>query len=276
MQATAPRRQALPAALFLTVAALAGCASGGSSVDSGAVSVTASAVASTSAMPTGSAKPPVPRSAQPASALLDSSISAMKAQKSVHIDCTLYGAGDSTESEDIGVTSGRSVSTSGSVSITAMLVNKVVYVVTGTAGVLVASGIPQAEAANLAGKWISIKPGDSYGKGPLNYVMGVRGMTIARQAEGLRLAAPVTRTESRTIQGQPVYGVSGGASTYYGGTAKSAVVTVYVAASGAPLPAAVSVHANSGVTTCNFSKWNEPLNLTAPANAVPLASIPAN
>lgn len=270
MQATVPRRQALPVALFLTVAALAGCASGGSSVDSGAVS------AATSAMPTASAKPPVPRSAQPASALLDSAISAMKAEKSVHIDCTLYGAGDSTESEDIGVTSGRSVSTSGSVSITAMLVNKVVYVVTGTAGVLVASGIPQAEAANLAGKWISIKPGDSYGKGPLNYVMGVRGMTIARQADGLRLAAPVTRTESRTIQGQPVYGVSGGASTYYGGTAKSAVVTVYVAASGAPLPAAVSVHANSGVTTCNFTKWNEPLNLTAPANAVPLASIPAN
>lgn len=216
-----------------------------------------------------------PRSAQSPSALLDSAVSAMKDEKSVHISCTLYSStGADMESEDIGVASGRVVNTQGSVSITDILVGGIAYNSTNTAGVWTVQGIPQAEAENLAGKWISIRPGDSYGHMDLNYARAVAGMTLASQADGLQMTGSLTSTAATLPQGVSVYGVTGSATSSYKVTAHT-TETVYIAASGAPLPVNVTTHeGDSTVETCNFSQWGEPLNITAPANAVPLTSIP--
>lgn len=218
-----------------------------------------------------------PRAAQTAPALLDSAISAMQAQKSVHLDCTSLSASTGREagSEDIGVASGRIADTFGDVSITDLLAGGVAYTSTNTAGILTTEGIPAAEAAKLAGGWIAIRPGQSYGK-YLNYAMVTGALTLASQASGLRLGGTLKRTGSTVVQGAAVYGVSGHAPPFYSVTG-NAPETVDIAASGAPLP--VSLTANSGngtVTTCHFSQWGEPLNLTAPAHPVPLTSIPGN
>jgi hypothetical protein len=289
-----------PAALIVALVLLAGCGNGGGGVAAGtSTSAHPSTVASKSAMPSASAKPSTsakpshasstvptqtpttaastPRAAQAPSALLDSALSAMLAQPSVHLACTISSStGDSMESEDIGTASGRSVYTSGDVSISNLLVGGTDYFSTNTAGVLAANGISQAEAEKLAEEWISMRPGDAYGNGYLSYANGIRGMTLASQADALRLPRPLKRTGPVMAQGMDAYGVSGGATAYFG-TTKSATETVYIAASGTPLPVSVSANSGNGtVTTCNFSNWDKPVDLTAPPHPVPLMSIPSS
>lgn len=177
------------------------------------------------------------------------------------------------ESEDIGTASGRTVYTSGDVSISNLLVGGIDYFSTNTAGVLAANGISQAEAEKLAEEWISMRPGASYGNGYLSYANGIQGMTLASQADALRLPGPLKRTGPVVAQGVAVYGVSGGATAYFS-TTKSATETVYIAASGTLLPVSVSANSGNGtVTTCNFSNWGKPVDLSAPPHPVPLTSI---
>jgi hypothetical protein len=199
----------------------------------------------------------------------------MQAQTSVHIACTLSNSsGVLAESMDIGVASGRIASTQGVVSYTNMLVNGVAYLSTNTAGVWVSEGIPQAEAGKLAaGEWLSMKPGQYYGHVYLSYANAIEGMTVADQANLLRLTGSLERTGATSVQGISVYGVSGGGATNYG---KGGTESVYVAATGAPLPVSETTRLSSGTTTCNYSRWGEPLNLTAPTNVVPITSIPAS
>jgi hypothetical protein len=57
---------------------------------------------------------------------------------------------------------------------------------------------------------------------------------------------------------------------------KGSTETVYIAASGTPLPVSVSANSGNGVlTTCTFSNWNESVDLAAPPHPFPLTSIPS-
>lgn len=305
MQVIIPRRLAGPATLVVALAALAGCGAGGNGAAAGAATASArpSTVASVSAPPSTPAKPSAasasakasatptgpasaapaqtpsaaastPRAAQAPAALLDSAIAAMQAQTSVHIACTeSSSSGVLASSMDFGVASGRVASTEGTVSITNMVVNGVAYLNTNTAGVWVSEGIPQAEAVKLvtAGDWLSIKPGQSYGNVYLSYAHAGTGANVAGQADLLRLTGALERAGATSVQGVSVYGVSGGGPASYG---KGITESVYIAATGAPLPVSETMHSSSDTTTCNYGGWGEPLHLTAPANVVPITSIP--
>lgn len=204
----------------------------------------------------------------------------MLAQTSVHMDCTVSTPnGDSTESYDIGVASGHLATTASNFSTTEIEVGGVAYFSTNNTQVLTVQGVPEAEAEKLTGGWISFRPGDSYGNLYLNYTTVSHGLTLASQATGLRLAGSLKRTAATWAQGVAVYGVSGGASPEYSifsNDVKGSTETVYIAASGAPLPVRVWGHSSSGaVTTCDFGNWGEPLTIAAPPEAVPVTSIPA-
>jgi hypothetical protein len=65
-----------------------------------------------------------------------------------------------------------------------------------------------------------------------------RGVTIATAANELRMTPPLKRTALTRQQ------------------------------------ASVSARASNGtVTTCDYSRWGEPLHLTAPAHSVPISSV---
>ena len=153
-----------------------------------------------------------------------------------------------------------------------MLVNGIAYISTDNAGVWESEGIPQAEAEKLAaGEWLSIGPGQSYGDKYLYYAEASADLTIADQADLLRLSGPLERTGATTAQGVPVYGVSGHIPSFRG---QDGAQTVYIAATGAPLPVSETIHSSSGTETCDYSGWDEPLKLTAPANVLPVSAIP--
>ena len=301
MQIVIPRRQLAPAAVIVVLAALAGCASGGSGGAAAGSSSTlaASAVASVSARPPTAAKPsapvstsarpssgastasvptptlvaPTPRGEQSASALLDSALSAMQAQQSFHMACTdTSSAGTATDTMDIGVASGRDASNQITFTTTNMLVDGTAYVSTGNAGVWESEGIPQAEADKLAaGEWLSIGPGQSYGNKYLYYAEAILGLTVADQVNLLRLSGTLKRTGATTAQGVPVYGVSGDTPSFKG---PETAQTVYIAATGAPLPVSETIYASAATGTCDYSGWNKPLNLIAPSNVLPVTAIP--
>lgn len=285
------------AALVAALTALAGCSAGGSSAagaGNAAASAAVSAVASRSPIASTSAKPSAPaatsatastaappastptptaaastpRSALSASALLDSALSAVQAQQSVHVVCSTPNGVQTT---DVGVANGRSSNTMGDVSISNSLINGIAYLTTNTAGVWTSEGLTQAEADKLVagGDWVSFKPGQSYGDKVLSYANAILGMTVADQAAFLRLAGTLTRTAATSAQGVPVYGVTGSVPP----PAPSGPQTVYIAATGAPLPVRTTIPSKSGTVTCDYSDWGKPLNVTAPANVVPVTSI---
>ena len=196
----------------------------------------------------------------------------MQAQQSVHMACTSSSTGSDADTVDVSVASGRIASNEGGFSITNMLVNGIAYISTDNAGVWESEGIPQAEAEKLAaGEWLSIGPGQSYGNKYLYYAEASADLTIADQADLLRLSGPLERTGATTAQGVPVYGVSGHIPSFRG---QDGAQTVYIAATGAPLPVSETIHSSSGTETCDYSGWDEPLKLTAPANVLPVSAIP--
>lgn len=289
------RRQLAPAAVIVALAALAGCASSGAAAGSAstvAASISArsptaakspaavsalarpSSDASTASAPAPTTAAPTPRGEQAASALLDSALSAMQAQQPFHMACTTSASagGDSTDAFDIGVASGRAASSEPGFTITSMLVDGMAYLSTGNAGVWESEGIPQAEADKLAaGEWLSIGPGQSYGNEMLFYAKAIGGLTVADQVDSLRLPGTLKRTGATTAQGVPVYGVSGQAPS---STGLDGTVTIYIAATGAPLPVRETIHASDFNRTCDYSGWGKPLNLTAPSNVLPVTAIP--
>ena len=173
---------------------------------------------------------------------------------------------------DIGVASGRTVSNEPAFTVTSMLVDGIAYVSTDNAGVWESEGIPQAEADKLAaGKWLSIGPSQSYGNKILFYAEAIAGLTVADQVDSLRLSGTLKRTGATTAQGVPVYGVSGQAAFLHG---RGRTITVYIAATGAPLPVRETINSSDLNRTCDYSGWDKPLNLTAPSNILPVTAIP--
>ena len=216
---------------------------------------------------------PTPRGEQTASALLDSALSAMQAQQSFHMACTTTSStGTSTDTMDVSVASGRDVTNEGAFTIANLLVDGIAYVSTGNAGVWESEGIPQAEADKLAaGEWLSIGPGQSYGNKYLYYAEAIAGLTVADQVNLLRLSGTLRRTGATTAQGASVYGVSGDTPSFKG---PENAQTVYIAATGAPLPVSETIHSSSGTGTCDYSGWDKPLNLIAPSSVLPVTAIP--
>ena len=216
---------------------------------------------------------PTPRGEQSASALLDSALSAMRAQQSFHMACTeTSSTGVATDSLDIGVASGRDASNQVVYNFTSILVGGIAYISIDSAGAWEDEGIPQAEAEKLAaGEWLSLRPGQSYGNRYLYYAEAIAGLTVADQVNLLRLSGTLKRTGATTAQGVPVYGVSGDTPSVKG---QEDAQTVYIAATGAPLPVSETVHSSSGTGTCDYSGWGQPLNLTAPSYVLPVTAIP--
>jgi hypothetical protein len=197
----------------------------------------------------------------------------MQAQQSVHMACTSTSStGVATESIDASVASGRNASNEGAFTITNMLVDGIAYISTDNAGVWETEGVPQAEAEKLAaGAWLSLKPGQSYGNKYLYYAEAASDLTVADQVNLLRLSGPLKRTGATTAQGVPVYGVSGQLPSFRG---QAGTQTVYIAATGAPLPVSETIHSSGGTGTCDYSGWGKPVHLTAPANVIPVTAIP--
>jgi len=211
--------------------------------------------------PQGPASPGSP--ASHAAQTLARVLAATRSAGTVHISVKVtIGPNTATYSSDAGVDVGRQKVTAGDGGeATVLEVNGVGYFQASEKGLVGFLGTPLPLAQRYAGRWISFQPGD------LGYQRVVSGVTIGAVADELALTGDVTTAGASTVDGQAVNGLNGGIPLAWSAPA-GVTARLYVAARGKPLPVLFEGGVPPSVERVEFSRWGEPLRVTAPASTV--------
>ena len=253
---------------LLGLGTLAGC---GSTASSTALP-SATAPVSPSA-PTISATASSAPATMSASSLLSAALSSLRSAGSVHVDVTgALPGGSVTFSDDATATGGRQLVTfDGTGHATILLIGGVGYVQADAQTLAGFFDVPQAQAAQAAGQWISLQPGEKLGMSTYDDVTA--GITLSSVAQEVQLTGPLTKTAPATVAGGPAIGVEAtppAADDMPAGAKMLLYITEH-----SPLRPVQSELVGGGSTKSetSFSQWGETLHLTAPANAVPASTI---
>lgn len=261
----AERRPAALAAL-LAAGALAGCASS-STIPGAAYQAAQPAAARASSAQAAPAASPL--AALPAPGVLGMALGTMKAAVSVHADVRQVQRSRTVAySDDSAHGAGRQeITISGGGHAIVLVVGKVTYVKGNKAALTGYFGFPSAAAGRLVNRWISFRPGNT------GYQELTSGVTLAGLAGQLELTGPLTIKAPGMVAGRPAVGVHGTVAASLGAPAGSRA-TLYVAASGRALPVSYRLDRTGSLQfAVTFSRWGEPLHLTAPPQAIPVTSI---
>jgi hypothetical protein len=208
-----------------------------------------------------------------ASSLLSAALASLRSGGSVHVDVTSALPGGSvTFSDDATATGGRQLVTfDGTGHATILLIGGVDYVQADAQTLAGFFEVPQAQAEQAAGQWISLQPGEKLGMSTYDDVTA--GITLSSVAQEVQLTGPLTKTAPATVAGGPVIGVEAtppAADDMPAGAKMVLYITEH-----SPLRPVQSELVGDGSTKSetSFSQWGETLHLTAPANAVPASTI---
>jgi hypothetical protein len=204
--------------------------------------------------------------------VLAGAIAALKSGHSVHVDITNVGPqGTITFSDEATTNGGRQlITTSGGGHVTILSIAGTAYVTGNSAGLVGFLGLSANEAAQVADRWVFVRPGQSLGQNTYSDIAD--GITLSSVASELAVDSPLTLTAPTFVDGQRVVGVQGSAPAGQQ-TPGAARVTFDVTASGTPLPVLYTASGTGGYQNrIAFSHWGETVSLTAPPGAVPATS----
>jgi hypothetical protein len=204
--------------------------------------------------------------ALPARQILSRADAAATAAGTLHFSSTTKAGSSSIVFSDDSASAGgrQDITISGGGQMTVLVVHSVGYVngnATALSGFL---GIPAATAVQMAGRWISFTNGDPA------YKLVVTGVTTSSVLSEINPVGTLTKTGPITVDGQSVIAVSGPAPAS-DDMPKGSKVTVYVAATGRPLPVSCLEGSGPNQTRITLSRWGEHVSLAAP-QAIPLPS----
>lgn len=258
------RLTALAAAGLAGGGLLAGC---GASAPAGAPRTAAASVAATTAR--ASTAP----GARSAAALAMGSLAALRSGISVHVDnASVTQNGTSDNSQDLTAKAGRAVMTAPSgARLVTLFVDGVAYLQGNALGLTRFAGVSPAFAQRYAGRWIALQPGDQVGYASYDNVTSE--LTLSGEADGLVMAAPEKLTGAATVAGQRVIGVSGALPASDQMPAGTRQV-LYAADDPALRPVQVTLQGGSIKATTTFSEWGERVDLSAPPDSLPAATLP--
>jgi hypothetical protein len=231
-----------------------------------AAAITASLLAACSG-----SSPSVPaRPSDPAAVrTLTRAIAATRAAGTVHVQTHATGGPNTaTYSSDASATAGRQVITATNGGhATVLEINGVGYFKANATALVGFLGLPAAVAKRVANKWIEFHASD------VGYQRIIAGVTIGSLADELALSGGVRSLGKRQVGGQSVVALRGGVPAAWG-LAPGVNATLYVAAAGQPLPVTFTGGITGGQGEfLTFSKWGEPVHLTAPASSIPSSSV---
>ena len=176
---------------------------------------------------------------------------------SVHVVSIIQQQGRSaTYVNDTATDSGRQVITSGGAQVTVILVGETAYV---NANQLALSTLFQGSAGvsrRFADKWLSFP---SSGK---DYKQIAQTLTLGSLLQQVTPTGTIVKLAPSVVDGRSVIGFRG---ELPGGL----VGTLYVSATGSPLPVELVSNGSGAVTTSTFSAWGAPAKVVAPAGATP-------
>jgi hypothetical protein len=189
--------------------------------------------------------------------ILASTKAAADAAKSVHVSGSLVTGGTpiTLDMNLVAGQGGRGQLSQSGLAFELIVVGGTVYI-KGSSGFYEHIG-GKAAAQLLEGKWLKAPTGNA------NFA-SIGQLTNLRQLIDGTLAAhaSLSKTGTSTVNGQKVVGV----------TDRSKGGTLYVAATGKPYPVQIS-RAASGSGNITFDRWNEPITLSAPSNAIDITKL---
>ena len=206
-----------------------------------------------------------------ASTLITKSQTAVQTAGSVHfVDVTKIGSKSESLVGDIGPSSAQEVlSVSGSEVLSVVLVSNTLYIKTSSASVLQSAlTLSATTAAASVNKWISISSSDKA------YSSIAQSLTVnAALSIYYPKSSAASILPSKTVAGVTVTPVTGSSTP---STKTTEQTTVYLNQK-TSLPVTASLVAKSGSTTetkqAVFTKWGDPITVTAPADSVTYASL---
>jgi hypothetical protein len=215
---------------------------------------------------------------QTAGQVLASAGAAAKGQPSFHYVATDTQAGLSvTINGDVTRTEGTqtiAATIDGTVGhVTVSLVEGSAYFRGDEAGLQHFMQLSPALAAQYTNQWISLSKNDP------GYAAIAAGLTTASALGQVEIGKPLSLRGVTKKMGQQVLTIGGTERGTPSGATKPVTIPVrlYVKASGTPLPVLYSatwiVDNHPQVQTVSFSRWKEPVHVTAPANPVPMSSL---
>ncbi len=225
--------------------------------------VAASAAVATAALaaPTGAS------ASSSATALYHRSLAAMGAEKAVRIDTLAVGANRQVQGvTNAGLTEGSQtfIDTVGASTgtVTVEVVKHTAYVKGTTFALEVFMGYKAKAAKKYAGKWIEV-PSSSPDFAPI-----AAGQTVASAVSETAMTGALHLLAKTTKDGLAVIPIAG----KFRSGAVSGTETLYVRATGAPLPVEEDFTVNGQTSTAKYLDWNETLTITAPHGAIPIGS----
>jgi len=218
-----------------------------------------------------------PRTSRPSAAqsLLASSLAVAGRQSSVHFVATstvgtrsiriVANASPSAGTQTVTIRVSKKTGT-----ITGRYVDDAVYFRGNTVGLESYLGMPASIAPTYAGRWISFTSSDQ------GYSSIAASMTLKSAVAQISVAAPITAGGRTTVGGTPARSVRG-TTTALSSKGKHGSATLYVAATGSPLPL---VYQGTGMQSKQketgkvvFTQWGRSVRPVAPSGAVPASSI---
>ncbi len=122
--------------------------------------------------------------------------------------------------------------------------------------------------SSYAGKWLAMSPSTP------NYSSTVNGVTLSTLLSSEKPAGRLAVRPETAINGKKLIGLSGGIipADWPADVKGSAVIYISAVAPYLPVEAVYHITENGRKTiaTATFSKWGEPISVTAPASSVPL------
>jgi hypothetical protein len=169
------------------------------------------------------------------------------------------------DGRDVGI---QRITVTGGMSATVRVVGSMTYLLANRAALLGYFGFPPAAAERAAGRWMLLQDGDP------GYAQVTDGVTFASAMKEVTLSGPMVLLPERTMHGKRVVGIRGLVSGTTGAADSTARGTLWVAASGAPLPVAYQAGSPKiGSMSVTFSHWGEHVSAASPARAAPITDV---
>ncbi len=188
-------------------------------------------------------------------------VEAIRAAGSFHlVSVSKHGKQTATFIQDVGLTQGTQDITIGAEHVSIRVISRVAYVRANRLALLNFIGFPASIANRLHDRWVSFTPTDP------GYSDIAASVTLESAITSIAITGAVTKTPETTVLGQQVFGLTGAANG--GGTE-----TLYVRASGTPLPVQVRAVSKGDTQVVTFTKWGERVLVARPAGAIAISSV---
>ena len=161
---------------------------------------------------------------------------------------------------DVGTNSGEQTIDAGSMQAKAIVVNGVTYFNANLEAMTKLLGVPAGVADRAAGKWLSLSPSDA-----ASSQVGAT-LTVNSLLSQVTPHSPLTTLGQSMVNAQQVVGISG---KLQGGLS----ATLYVSATGQPLPIQEIADTGNYNTTTTFSNWGEAVHPAPPSGAIPASTL---